>query len=163
MKKGNTGINLYFFAAFAFILVLIGQTSLCGMLLGFVILAERDEWLTKQVIQAFGLTVCTAFVGKILSSLSFFNSIPFIGPVFYGVFGFISGIVNLLFLILAIIAIVRVMKGTDAGIPLLQKFANWAYGTVMSNPFNNGNGSNTYSGSNSTDSTGNNGQNNRQQ
>lgn len=160
MKKGNTGINLYFFAAFAFILVLVGQTMLCGMLLGFIILAERDEWLTKQVIQAFGLTVCSSVISRILDSLLVFNRIPIAGPIFYGFFAFIAGIVNLLFWVLAIVAIIRVAKGNDAGIPLLQKFSDWAYGAAKGNLPYSGENSTASSDSNVTDSADSSGQNN---
>ena len=62
MQKGKYGLYLWFYAALAFILAILGQTLLCGLLLGFVIIAERDEWLTKMCIR----DRFFAFVGGIL-------------------------------------------------------------------------------------------------
>ena len=55
MNKPKTGMYLWFYAVLAFVLAIFGQTLLCGLLLAFVILTERDSWLTCQVIQALGL------------------------------------------------------------------------------------------------------------
>ncbi len=66
MQKGKYGLYLWFYAALAFILAILGQTLLCGLLLGFVIIAERDEWLTRQVIQAFCLCFFNAIVNVVL-------------------------------------------------------------------------------------------------
>ena len=48
--------------------------------------------------------------------------------VFSWLFGLINGIVALIVLLFAIAAIIRVMKGQDARLPLLSKFSDWAFG-----------------------------------
>ena len=76
MQKGKYGIYLWFYAAIAFILAILGQTLLCGLLLGFVIVAERDEWLSRQVIQAFCLCFFNAVVSTILGIFDPLERIP---------------------------------------------------------------------------------------
>lgn len=57
MRKDRFNICISFYAVLAFVLAILGQTLLCGMLLGFVIVIQKDEWLTKQVMQAFFLAL----------------------------------------------------------------------------------------------------------
>ncbi len=130
MQKGKYGICLWFYAAIAFILAILGQTLLCGLLLGFVIIAERDEWLSRQVIQAFCLCFFSALVNTVLGIFDPLERIPLIGSVFSVILGIISGVISLLILIFAIIALVNVCRGKEAGVPLAKKFAHRAYGFV---------------------------------
>lgn len=67
MNKPKTGMYLWFYAVLAFVLAIFGQTLLCGLLLAFVILTERDSWLTCQVIQALGLCFVNSVVGVVSS------------------------------------------------------------------------------------------------
>lgn len=130
MKKGNYGIVLMFYAFLAFVLAFLGQTLLCGLLLGFVILVEKDEWISKQVMQAFFLTLFTSVVYQALGMLNIFNRIPFIGAIFATFTTIITGLISFVILIFVIIALVKVAKGKDAGIPVFSKLANRAYGMV---------------------------------
>ena len=66
MQKGKFGIYLWFYAMLAFVLAFLGQVLLAGLLLGFVIVAEKDEWVIKQVMQAFGLAIFASVVGEVL-------------------------------------------------------------------------------------------------
>ena len=45
MRKDRFNICISFYAVLAFVLAILGQTLLCGMLLGFVIVIQKDEWL----------------------------------------------------------------------------------------------------------------------
>lgn len=137
MSKGKYGIYLWFYAAVAFILAFLGQTLLCGTLLGFVIVAEKDEWLSKQVIQAFFLSLFSAAVSGILnlihySAPSSLNSefLYHIYRIFYIGTNVIESLVSILVLVLVIIALTKVTKGKDAGIPLLNKLADRAFNVV---------------------------------
>ncbi len=130
MEKGRFGIYLWFYAVLAFILAFLGQILLCGLLLGFVIVAEKNEWLTRQAMQAFFLSIFASIVGRILDILNVFQRIPIIGTVFGVIFGAITSLVSLLVLIIVIVSLFKVAKGQDAGVPLLSKLANRAYGLV---------------------------------
>ena len=123
MQKGKFGVCLWFYAVLAFVLAFLGQTLLCGLLLGFVILAEKNEWLSKQVMQAFFLTLASSLVGSVLDILNVFRSIPFVG-------NGITGLVSLIILVFCIIAITKVVKEQDAGLPLVSKLANRAFGLL---------------------------------
>lgn len=117
MQKGKFGVCLWFYAVLAFVLAFLGQTLLCGLLLGFVILAEKNEWLSKQVMQAFFLTLASSLVGSVLDILNVFRSIPFVGTAVSVVFNGITGLVSLIILVFCIIAITKVVKEQDAGLP----------------------------------------------
>lgn len=136
MSKGKYGIYLWFYAAVAFILAFLGQTLLCGILLGFVIVAEKDEWLSKQVIQAFFLSLFSSVVSGVFSLIHY--STPSISSeilygihrIFYTGINVIESLVSILVLVLVIIALTKVTKGKDAGIPLLSKLADRAFNVV---------------------------------
>lgn len=130
MQKGKFGICLPFYAILAFVLAWLGQTLLCALLLGFVIVAEKDEWTSRQTMQAFFLSLVMGIVNSVLDILNIFERIPFIGTVFDVIFGVITSIISLLILIFVIVALVRVAKGREAALPLLSKLANRAFGLV---------------------------------
>ena len=130
MQKGKFGIQLSFYAVLGLILAFLGQTLLCGLLLGFVIVAEKDQCASRQTMQAFFVSLFMALVREVLSILNVFHDIPFVGSAFTTIFNVIEGIISLLVLIFLIIGLVRVVKGQDAGIPLMSKLANRAYGIV---------------------------------
>lgn len=130
MRKGKFGICLWFYAALAFVLAFLQQNLLCVLLLGFVILAERDEWASRQVMQATFLCLLGSLISGVLGIFNVLKSIPFAGTLFSGVFSFISGIVSLLILIFCIIALTRVVKEKDANIPLLNTLTDRIFGVV---------------------------------
>ena len=76
----------------AFVLAILGQTLLCGMLLGFVIVIQKDEWLTKQVMQAFFLALVECIISCVTNIFSGLYAIPILGIAFSGIVGLISGI-----------------------------------------------------------------------
>ncbi len=130
MQKGKFGIQLSFYAVLGLVLAFLGQTLLCGLLLGFVIIAEKDPWTSRQTMQAFFVSLFMSLVSKVLNTLNVFRDIPLVGSAFSVIFGIIEGIISLLVLIFLIIGLTRVVKGQDAGIPLLSKLSNRAFGIV---------------------------------
>lgn len=130
MRKGKFGICLWFYAALAFVLAFLQQSLLCILLLGFVIVAERDEWTSRQVMQATFLCLLGSLISGVLNIFSVLKSVPFAGTLFSGVFSFVSGIVSLLILIFCIIALTRVVREKEADIPLLNALADRIFGIV---------------------------------
>ena len=110
----------------AFVLAILGQTLLCGMLLGFVIVIQKDEWLTKQVMQAFFLALVECIISCVTNIFSGLYAIPILGIAFSGIVGLISGILSFLLLIIGLIAIGKVSK--DSRIPIASKLVNRAFG-----------------------------------
>lgn len=140
MKKGAFGIKLSFYAVLAFVLAFLGQTLLLGLLLGFVLVAEKDEWLTRQTMQAFFLTIAVSVVQGALSLVSkLCGWMPSIGPISVGsvvsaLFGWINWAVSVVAVVFIIIAVFKVAKGGEANVPLCSALANKAYGIVKERP-----------------------------
>ena len=132
MTKGKFGIYLWFYAVAAFILTFLGQPLLCGLLLGFVIAAEKNEWLTRQVIQAFFLSLFVSVLNKLIGIVSIpLGRLPFgVGSVFDTIFGIVDSVISIVVLIFVIIALLKVAKGQEAGLPGLSTLANKAFGIV---------------------------------
>lgn len=126
MRKGNLNINYAFLASVAFILAILGQTLLCGVLLGVVMIVEKDAWLTRQSIQAFCLCFISSIVYNVLDIFSFLYKIPLIGSLLSGGISLVNALVRLLILIFAVVAIAKVSKEQEANVPVLDKFAEWA-------------------------------------
>lgn len=136
MNNGKYGIKLEFYAALAFIFAIFGQVTLCALLLGFVIVLEREEWVVRQVIQAFCLCLFASLFSVVNAVFSIFTWIPFLGNIFSWVISGVAGIFTLGIIVFAIIALANVMKGKDANVPLAVKFSNWAYGVVEDKVYN---------------------------
>lgn len=143
MEKGVFGFKLSTYAVLAIIFAFLGQTTLLALLLGFVIVTEKNEWLTRQVMQVFFLAIGLSIISTCLDAASgalagLLGMIPLgfisLSGIVTTVFGFIDwgfGVAALVFLILAL---VKVLKGKEANIPLFAMFANKAYGAFKAAP-----------------------------
>lgn len=130
MQKGKFGIAVWFYAVLAFVLAFMGQVLLSGLLFGFVILAEKNEWLIRQVMQAFVLCICGSILQGLVSGPDIVSEIPILNTVVSAFAGLVSGAIHLLILICVIIGIVRTAKGQDAAIPLVSGLVDRAFGIV---------------------------------
>lgn len=126
MRKDNFGICFSFYAALGFVLALLGHTTLAFLLLGFVIVVQKDQWLTMQVMQAFFLSIISGIVSTIFGIFDPLYRVPVLGKILSAVFGAASSVVSLIILFLAIIGIARTAKEKDADIPLVKGFAQKA-------------------------------------
>lgn len=130
MRKDNFGICINFYAVLGFVLALLGHTTLALLLLGFVIVVHKDQWLIMQVMQAFFLSIVSGIISAFLDILTPLYRIPILGGIISSIFGIFTSIVALIILIFAIIGISKTAKGLDADIPLVKGFANKAFGIV---------------------------------
>ena len=131
MRKDRYGICFTFYATLAFVLAILGQTLLGGLLLGFAIAAEQDEWLIRQTMQAFFLCLVRGIVTGITGAVSgMWYAIPFIGSFLSGLLAVVTGLISLVVFVFALIGLVRVAGGRDAGLPVLAHFADKAFGLV---------------------------------
>lgn len=121
--KGKLGVTYKFYAILAFALAFFGQTLLAGILLGFVLLVEQDEWTSRQCMQALFLTFVSSAVAVVINVLLFIPILGWILSVFAGLF-------DVVIWIFAIIGLVNVVKGKEANLPVLSKWAYKAYGYV---------------------------------
>lgn len=136
MKHGKFGICLAFYAILGFVLALLKQPLLCGLLLGFVIMAEGDRWTVRQVLQAFMLSLVVTFFLDITYTMASF--VPMIFGFMYSFVNGVQRVVSILVyagaLVLGIIGILRVVKDQDAGLPLLSQLAWRIYGEQKPRP-----------------------------
>lgn len=125
MEKGKLGIRLSFYAVAAFILAFLGYSTVLALLAGFVLIVEKNEWASRQVIQAFFLCIFANIVDGILGIFDFLYQIPLMGSVWGTAISVIDGIVSLVVLIFCIMALVNTAKGNEANVPGLNGLANW--------------------------------------
>ena len=128
MNKPKTGMYLWFYAVLAFVLAIFGQTLLCGLLLAFVILTERDSWLTCQVIKALGLCFVNSVMGVVSSIFDLVTdyTLASVSRFFNTTFNVLDQVIAIVVLIFALVAISKVRKGEDANVPLLSGWAKSA-------------------------------------
>ncbi len=131
MEKGKYGIRLGFYAVMGFLFAIFGYSTALVLLAGVVIVGEKNEWASRQVLQALFLHFAACIVDEFLGLFSFMYRIPIVGTGWGIVSDVFTGLIDLAILVFAIIAIVNTAKGKEAGVPLASKFANWAYGIVV--------------------------------
>lgn len=130
MEKGKLGLRLCFYSVLAFILAFLGYSTLLFLLAGVVLLVEKDEFTTRQVIQAFCLCIVGSLINSVLDILDFFYKVPILGGFWGTILSIISGVIHLIVFIFCLIGIINTAKGKDANVPLASNFANWAYGII---------------------------------
>ena len=130
MNKGKYGVCLWFYAALAFVLAFLGQTLLCMVLLGFVLVAEKDEWTSRQAMQATFLSLVVSLLRSVLGLFDVLQIIPVFGALIGRVFGYIGDLVSIVVLVFVILALVRVVRGRDADLPLLSTLTDRVFGVV---------------------------------
>lgn len=125
MNKGKLGIRLSFYAVLAFILAFMGSSTLLFLLLGVVLLVEKDKWTLRQVLQAFFLCIIASLVRDVFGIVDFISKIPFIGVAWGVLLSVIYSIIDIVVFIFSILSILNVSKNKDANIPLISKFVDW--------------------------------------
>lgn len=134
MKKGKFGIVLCFYPILAFAAVILQAYWLCAVVLAAAVFLEKDEWAGRQTMQACLLGAVVWFFGNAAQTLAALIPIPFVSGILRTVATVLSVIVYLGGLILSILAMIRVMKEQDAGIPLLSDLACRVYGNRPAKP-----------------------------
>lgn len=144
MKKGKFGISLAFYGILAFVLALLKQPLLCGLLLGFVILAEDDRWTVRQVLQGFVLSLvvsCCLDIGSVVGtvvSMPFqflfrWTHYDFAGLASFVRFVFVF-VIYMGALVFSVLAIMRLRKDQEANVPLLSNLSYRVYGEEKPRP-----------------------------
>ena len=130
MRKDRFGICLSFYAVIAFIFTILGQSTLGALLLGFVILVQQDEWLTRQVMQAFLLNLFYLILSTVLDLFHFLYNIPLLGAAVSSVIGLVESVIWLVLLVFALIGLLNVAKGKDANVPGCKGYTDKAFGLI---------------------------------
>ena len=134
MEKGKFGVRMCFYTVSAFVLAYLGYSTAVFLLAGVVLIAEKNEWATRQVIQAICLLVAGNLVSSILNVFDFLYDIPVVGSMWGVADGLLSALIKIFVLAFCIVGILKNIKGNDADIIGARKFADWAYGIVSAKP-----------------------------
>ena len=135
MEKGKLGITLGAIAALSFILAYLSWGTALILIVGVALIVEKNDWLSKQVIKALYFTVLYSLAMSILN-------IGF--DILYGTIGNINFIYNLLrtidklatriidigVLIICALAALKVVKGEEAAVPLVDHLVDQTLGLI---------------------------------
>lgn len=137
MTKGKFGLSLVAVAVIAFAFAVIRQPTLVLLVCGFALLAEKDEWLNRQAIQALFLTIAYYLVDLVLDWIfgglaRFFGWVKLYGVVsaMSTVGSILNDILYLALIVFSVIAILRVVRGKDADLPFISKMAGGDFSAV---------------------------------
>ena len=100
------------------------------LICGFALLAEKDEWLNRQVLQALLLSMAYFLADTVITWAfsifsTFFRWINAYGAVnaIISVSSFFSSIIYIAMLVFTVLAVIRVARGKDAKLPIIEKMA----------------------------------------
>lgn len=134
MEKGKYGVSPVWVAVLAFVFAALNQPVAVLLICGFALLAEKNPWLNRQVLQALFLSAA-GFVAGMISDWVFgslarsFRDITATGGsvVMNSIQLSVTGIVRLVVIVFCIIAILRNLYGKEADLPLAAKLteADW--------------------------------------
>lgn len=138
MTKGKFGLSPAAIAVIAFGFAALRQPQSVLLVVGFALLAEKDEWLNKQAMQALLLTI-TYYLAELVTSWVFSGIIRFSGwtklysaaSAISTAASFVSGILYLALIVLSVLAVLRVLRGKDAGLPILAKMAGGDFAAAI--------------------------------
>lgn len=133
MEKGKLGLRLSFYGVTAFILAFLGQTTLLCLLAGVALIVEKNEWASRQVLQALCLCLVASLISNVLGVVDFIYDIPVISTIWSTIIGIVNSVVDVIVLVFCIVGLARNVSGKEADIPLASNFANWAFGIINQN------------------------------
>jgi len=138
MTKGKFGLSLAAIAVIAFGFAALRQPTSVLLVCGFALLAEKDEWLNKQTMQALLLTIAyylTELVtGWIFGGLArFFGWVKLYDAVsaMGKVGSFVGDVLYLALIVFSVLAALRVLRGKDAGLPFIARMAGGDFAAAM--------------------------------
>jgi hypothetical protein len=131
MEKGKFGLSLAAVAVIAFGFSALRQPQSVLLVAGFALLAEKDEWLNRQAMQALLLTIAY-YVAGLVTDWIFGGLVWFFGWVklydaasaMSTVGSFVGDVLYLALIVFSVLAVLRVLSGKDAGLPFLSKLAD---------------------------------------
>lgn len=144
MEKGKYGIRLAFYGVAAFAMVLFGNFTVLALITAAALFIEKDEWASRQAIQACFLCLVPAMISTVFSVFGFIDWFGWAanswesGSVAHIVTTTWSRIKTVVYfatdiavLVFGFIGMLKNAKGKEANIPVADKFAQWVYGKVV--------------------------------
>ena len=137
MTQGKYGLNLTAIAILGFVLAFFGLLEALILFLAYALILEKDQWLTRQVFQAFYLTlaykVALTVVGWFFTAINAFFGLFDAYKVinfFTSVHSVIRFLLNIGLFVLALIAVLRLAKSKDANLPVLAGLTDKTMGLI---------------------------------
>lgn len=128
--KGRFGLSLAATAVICFGFGVLRQPLAVLLVCAFALLAEKDEWLNKQAMQALLLTMAYNLIILVvgwlfgaLAGLLGFAKLYSVRSAVQTLGSSLDGLIYLAFVVLSLLAIMRVLRGEDANLPGLAKLA----------------------------------------
>ncbi len=139
MEKSKFGISLTLMACIAFSFGILRQAQPVLLVAGFALITEKNEWLSRQVIQAVLLSL-VYYLAVLVSDGVFGGMARFFGffeiygasTVMTKINGVIGGTLYIVFLVFSLMAILKVLKGKDADLPYLSKLIGGNFASGLS-------------------------------
>lgn len=128
MQKGKFGIILCFYPIAAFTAVILNLPLIAAAMAAVAIFIEKNEWAARQSLQAWMASVLVFFVEKVARLMSSNFSIPVISTFLSVVSTVVFVVVYLAAILFSVLAIIRVMRGGEANLPILTELAYRLYG-----------------------------------
>ena len=131
MSKGKFGLSLAAVAVIAFGFSALRQPQSVLLVAGFALLAEKDEWLNKQAMQALLLTI-VYYVAELVNDWIFGGLARFFEwvelydakNVMSTAGSFVEDVLYLALIVFSALAVLRVLRGKDAKLPFLSKMVD---------------------------------------
>jgi hypothetical protein len=137
MTKGKFGLNLAAVAILTFVLAFFGFLEALVLLVAYALLIEKNQWLTRQTLQALYLkliyNVVVTVVGWAFTLLEkFFGLFKASGIVnaLFNINTFINTLLYICLFLLCALAVTRLLKEQDADIPLAANLSDYTMGKV---------------------------------
>jgi hypothetical protein len=138
MTKGKFGLSLAAVAVIAFGFCALRQPQSVLLVVGFALLAEKDEWLNRQAMQALLLTIAY-YLAELVTGWVFGGLVRLFGLVnLYGVASamstvdsFVGDVLYLALIVFSVLSVLRVLRGKDAGLPWLSKLSGGDFAAAI--------------------------------
>lgn len=138
MQKGKFGFKLWVYPVLAMAFFVLDQFFLGALAVGFAIAAEKNEWVSHQVLQVLIFGTFAGIANMVIDGIAWLFALGSAIPMMAVAGGIVCGIlyaaVFVFLVVFYILGFTRVVKGKDAKLPIACKIANHAFGLVAARP-----------------------------
>ena len=126
MRKSKFRFPICAYAVVGFILAVLRLPLLCALLLVFVLVFERDEWTSRQLISSLLISVIIFIFDPVLVRVA--ESVALFSSSFYAMVRLLSAVIYGVAAVLCVLGILRVMKDAESRLPLVSRLSSLIYG-----------------------------------
>ena len=138
MQKGKFGFKLWVYPVVAMAFFVLDQFFLGALAVGFAIAAEKNEWVSHQVLQVLIFGTFAGLANMVVDGIDWLfglgSSVPMIAVAGGVVCGILYAAIFVFLVVFYVLGFTRVIKGKDAKLPIACTIANHAFGIVAARP-----------------------------